>query len=49
MQVFISSDMEGATGVVHADDIIQGKPGYESALRTWRRRCGVPGRPSTCS
>jgi len=33
MKVFISADMEGATGVVHMDDIANGRPGYEAARK----------------
>ncbi len=31
MRVFIAADMEGATGVVHGDQLLPGKPGYGAA------------------
>ena len=33
MRVFISADMEGATGVVHSDSLLHGRPEYERARK----------------
>ena len=33
MKVFISADMEGISGVVHAEELTQGTPGWERARR----------------